>query len=414
MPRMPLEPLTELAARAPGRVRFLPRFVSDPEIPALLRRADVLALPYREIEQSGVLYAGLAFGKPMVLGDVGGFAEFGRRHDAARLVPPGDPAALADVLSELVANPAERERLAAAARAAVAGVRRLGRDRRAHAGALPPPPRRPPRSRQPIISPSMGLARKIFWGSVAGLVHTHVTYPLTLAAIARLRERRGTEPARPLSARGAAVRLADHRRLRRGGRDRRQGRRRPRPRLPARAARADRRLRRLRPTGRSSWPGRPAPTWSSTFRAAASWRPRTRRSSGRAARSSPSATPTRPGSRTRCARSSPPSTIPRSATPAGGSSSPTPTATTRRASTGATRWRSASSSRSSAGSPPATAASTRSAAPPTGSWRRRAATTSRSRSRCAGTAGARSTSRARGRARGWFPRSRASSPASGG
>ena len=46
----------------------------------------------------------------------------------------------------------------------------------------------------------MGLARKIFWGSVAGLVHTHVTYPLTLAAIARLRERRGTEPARPLSA----------------------------------------------------------------------------------------------------------------------------------------------------------------------------------------------------------------------
>lgn len=121
MPRMPLEPLTELAARAPGRVRFLPRFIADPEIPALLRRADVLALPYREIEQSGVLYAGLAFGKPMVLGDVGGFAEFGRRHDAARLVPPGDAATLADVLNELVADPAERERLAAAARAAVAG-----------------------------------------------------------------------------------------------------------------------------------------------------------------------------------------------------------------------------------------------------------------------------------------------------
>lgn len=121
MPRMPLEPLEALAARAPGRVRFLPRFVSDPEIPALLRRADVLALPYREIEQSGVLYAGLAFGKPMVLGDVGGFAEFGRRHDAVRLVPPGDAGALARALSELVADPAERERLAAATRAAVAG-----------------------------------------------------------------------------------------------------------------------------------------------------------------------------------------------------------------------------------------------------------------------------------------------------
>ena len=84
MPRMPLAPLEELAARAPGRVRFLPRFVADPEIPALLRRADVLALPYREIEQSGVLYTGLAFRKPMVLSDVGGFSEVG---DAARLVP---------------------------------------------------------------------------------------------------------------------------------------------------------------------------------------------------------------------------------------------------------------------------------------------------------------------------------------
>lgn len=121
MPRMPLEELQRLAARAPGRVRFLPRFISDPEIPALLRRADLLVLPYREIEQSGVLYAGLAFGKPMVLSDVGGFGEIGRR-GAARLVPPGDVAALAAALTELVADPAARERLADSARAAVAGA----------------------------------------------------------------------------------------------------------------------------------------------------------------------------------------------------------------------------------------------------------------------------------------------------
>jgi glycosyltransferase involved in cell wall biosynthesis len=120
MPRMPLEPLRMLADRAPGRVRILPRFIADPEIPALLGRADILALPYREIEQSGVLYTGLAFGKPMVLGDVGGFAEFGRRYGAARLVPPGDAGALAAVLNELVADPAERDKLAASARAAVA------------------------------------------------------------------------------------------------------------------------------------------------------------------------------------------------------------------------------------------------------------------------------------------------------
>ncbi len=120
MPRMPLEPLRELAARAPGKVRFLPRFIPDPEIPALLRRADVLALPYRQIEQSGVLHAGLAFGKPMVLGDVGGFSEVGAR-GAARLVPPGDADALAGVLSELVEHPEQRAELAAAAQRAVQG-----------------------------------------------------------------------------------------------------------------------------------------------------------------------------------------------------------------------------------------------------------------------------------------------------
>jgi glycosyltransferase involved in cell wall biosynthesis len=114
-PSMPIEPLRELAARAPGRVRFLSRFIPDPEIPALLRRADVLALPYRQIEQSGVLHAGLAFGKPMVLGDVGGFSEVGRA-GAARLVQPDDVEGLARELRELVTDPAAREALAAAAR----------------------------------------------------------------------------------------------------------------------------------------------------------------------------------------------------------------------------------------------------------------------------------------------------------
>lgn len=118
---MDIGPLREAAARAPGKVRFLDRFIPDPEIPALMRRADVLALPYREIEQSGVLHAGLAFGKPMVLGDVGGFGEFARRHDAARLVPPGDPVALAGVLRELLDDPAERRRLADATRRATGG-----------------------------------------------------------------------------------------------------------------------------------------------------------------------------------------------------------------------------------------------------------------------------------------------------
>ena len=117
MPRMPIEPLR--AAAGPN-VRFVPRFITDPEIPAYFRRADAVVLPYREIDQSGVLYTALAFGKPMVLSDVGGFGEVAE-HGAARLVPPGQPEALAGALTELLGNKGERDRLSSAAAEAAAG-----------------------------------------------------------------------------------------------------------------------------------------------------------------------------------------------------------------------------------------------------------------------------------------------------
>jgi glycosyltransferase involved in cell wall biosynthesis len=119
-PRMDLAPLHRLAAEAPGRVRFVTRFVEDAEVPAIFRRADLVVLPYRDAEQSGVLYTGLAFGKPLVLSSVGGFPEVAAT-GAARLVPPEDPDALAKALDELTADPEARERLAVAARAAAAG-----------------------------------------------------------------------------------------------------------------------------------------------------------------------------------------------------------------------------------------------------------------------------------------------------
>jgi glycosyltransferase involved in cell wall biosynthesis len=120
MPRMPLEPLRELASEVRGRVRFIPRFIDDSEIPAFFRRADIVALPYREIDQSGVLFTALAFGKPIVLTSVGGFAEVAAR-GAARGVPPNAPVELAAALQELIDKPEERDRLARAAAEAAAG-----------------------------------------------------------------------------------------------------------------------------------------------------------------------------------------------------------------------------------------------------------------------------------------------------
>jgi glycosyltransferase involved in cell wall biosynthesis len=111
MPRMPMDELRELARSAQGTVRFVDRFITDQEIPAYMRRADLVVLPYRNIEQSGVLYTALAFGRPMVLSGVGGFSEVAER-GAGRAVPPEDPEALATALRELLEDPGARRCLA--------------------------------------------------------------------------------------------------------------------------------------------------------------------------------------------------------------------------------------------------------------------------------------------------------------
>ena len=112
MPRMSLEPL-ERRARELGvadRVRYVSRFVSDAEVPAYFRRADVVVLPYREIEQSGVLYTALAFGRPLVLTAVGGFPEIAAQ-GAARLVEPGSVDSLRDGLLTVLGDEALRQDL---------------------------------------------------------------------------------------------------------------------------------------------------------------------------------------------------------------------------------------------------------------------------------------------------------------
>jgi glycosyltransferase involved in cell wall biosynthesis len=114
-----MERLRRLAP--PGRVRFVDRYVSDAELPAYFRRADLLVLPHRSVDMSGVLFAGLAFGKAMVMSDVGGFHELVEDHGAGRLVRPGDSRALAATIGELLADPEERRRLEERAGAAAAG-----------------------------------------------------------------------------------------------------------------------------------------------------------------------------------------------------------------------------------------------------------------------------------------------------
>jgi glycosyltransferase involved in cell wall biosynthesis len=119
-PRMSID---RLIAAAPPSVKWVTRFVSDPELAACFRRADVVALPYIRTERfdfSGVLATALAFGRATVLSDVGGFREVSQA-GGALLVPPGDAEALGAELSALLSDEGLRERVEIGAHAAATG-----------------------------------------------------------------------------------------------------------------------------------------------------------------------------------------------------------------------------------------------------------------------------------------------------
>lgn len=117
MPRMDI---SALQAAAPASVRFVPRFVTDDELPAYFERADLVVLPYLQADQSGVLFTALAFGKPLLLSDVGGFPEIAAT-GAARVVPAGEPHALRRALRELLDDGAVLTEMCVRARTAATG-----------------------------------------------------------------------------------------------------------------------------------------------------------------------------------------------------------------------------------------------------------------------------------------------------
>ncbi len=118
---MPRFDISALRRAAPANVRFLERFVSDEELAACFGRADLVVLPYREAEESGVAFTAMGAGVPVLSSDVGGFPELAAT-GATRTFPAGDVAALSTALRELLDDPdaraqmAERAEVAAEAR----------------------------------------------------------------------------------------------------------------------------------------------------------------------------------------------------------------------------------------------------------------------------------------------------------
>lgn len=97
---MALQPLMGDA----GRYRILNRFIEDEKVAQLFLDADVVVLPYVEASQSGVLNVAAAFGKPVIVTDVGELRTTVEPAGIGVVVPPADPAALADAIARLAGD----------------------------------------------------------------------------------------------------------------------------------------------------------------------------------------------------------------------------------------------------------------------------------------------------------------------
>jgi glycosyltransferase involved in cell wall biosynthesis len=76
------------------RIEFIP----DGDIEVYFKAADVLALPYTHVFQSGVLFLGYNFGLPIIASDIASFREDIIEGETGFLHAPNDPAALAATL----------------------------------------------------------------------------------------------------------------------------------------------------------------------------------------------------------------------------------------------------------------------------------------------------------------------------
>jgi glycosyltransferase involved in cell wall biosynthesis len=112
------EVAARLAADSPEQVRW-DESLSTPEVAGALDAASFLVLPSRSEGLGRVVVEAFCRGRAVVGSRVGGIPDLVTDGETGLLVPPGDPAALAEAMERLLADGARAERLGAAARAAV-------------------------------------------------------------------------------------------------------------------------------------------------------------------------------------------------------------------------------------------------------------------------------------------------------
>ncbi|HEY4191855.1 MAG TPA: glycosyltransferase [Mesorhizobium sp.] len=105
----------------PSRYDIQNRFIEDVEVAQLFLDCDMVVLPYAEASQSGVLNLAAAFGKPVIVTDVGELRATVEPNGLGMVVPPGDPEMLARAIRILAESVTLRTGLGANALAWATG-----------------------------------------------------------------------------------------------------------------------------------------------------------------------------------------------------------------------------------------------------------------------------------------------------
>lgn len=81
-------------------ITWLNKFIPESDLANIFTEADVLVLPYRHIDQSGVLFQAFRYGLPVIATRVGSFHEY-VTHEIGEICEPGDPESLRDAIRKM-------------------------------------------------------------------------------------------------------------------------------------------------------------------------------------------------------------------------------------------------------------------------------------------------------------------------
>ena len=87
-----------------ANVRLIDKYIPQNELIKLFRKCALVALPYRDGTQSGVVSLAYAFNKPVIVTKVGSIHEIVKHNVTGYVIPPNDPKMLAKYINRILGN----------------------------------------------------------------------------------------------------------------------------------------------------------------------------------------------------------------------------------------------------------------------------------------------------------------------